>query len=198
MNSRGATPAESTTSPEFFEALYKEKGDPWNFAHAPYEQDRFHRIVATLTHRRYRRALEPGCSIGTLTEKLAPLCDHVDAFDFSPTAVAEAQRRCAGLPNVSLSCGQFAESIEVGRYDLLVLSEIGYYFEPERWRGLVTKLADNLMSGSTLLAAHWLGQSPDHVQSGDAVHESLRADQRLHLQHEERHPMFRIDRFVRH
>lgn len=186
----------SSTSPEFFEALYREKGDPWNFAHAPYEQDRYRRIIAALAHRRYAVALEPGCSIGALTEKLLPLCDKITAFDFSPTAVAQAERRCDS-PQVTFRCDKLDEFTDVGGFDLIVLSEIGYYFQPDLWHRVVQRLTEHMLPGTTVLAAHWLGQSSDHVQSGDAVHAALRAEPRLCLEHEERHPLFRIDRFLR-
>lgn len=185
-----------TTSPEFFESLYQQKGDPWNFAHAPYEQDRFQRIVAALAHRRYARALEPGCSIGTLTEKLLPLCDLVTAFDFSPTAVAQAKQRCPS-PRVEFHCDKLDENTAVQGFDLIVISELGYYFEPVRWQALVDLLTAGMASGTCLLASHWLGQSADHIQSGDEVHAALRAEPRLRLEHEEHHAMFRIDRFRR-
>ena len=38
-------------------------------------------------NRRYRRAFEPGCSIGALTRHLALICDQVEAMDIAPSAV---------------------------------------------------------------------------------------------------------------
>ena len=85
--------------PEDFERLYARSPDPWDFRTSPYEQGRFDAIIGTLGRERYARAFEPACSIGELTLRLARRCDHVDAIDLSPTAVAETQRRCreAGL-----------------------------------------------------------------------------------------------------
>ena len=186
-----------TTSPEFFEERYRNERDPWNFEHSEYEQDRFERIAQALAQRRYRHALEPGCSIGTLTVRLATLCDRITAFDLSPTAVTQARERCAGYPHVELRVAALDVATPVEAHDLIILSELGYYFSPEAWEALATDLASRMQQGTVLLASHWLGHSEEHVQHGDEVHRTLRAVPHLRLEHEERRPGFRLDRFVR-
>lgn len=185
------------SSPGFFEARYKQAKDPWNFSQDQYEQARFERIVAALSHRRYARALEPGCSIGTLTERLAKICEIVDASDFSPTATERARERCAALPNVRVTCAALSAKTQVSGYDLIVFSEIGYYFRASKWRSMVADLAASMDSGATILASHWLGQSNHHRQGGDEVHETLRAEPLLQLEYAERNTGFRLDRFTR-
>ena len=118
----------SPTSAEFFETMYAEREDPWEFASSQYERDRYAAIVRALGNRRYRRAFEPGCSIGILTPQLAAFCDRVEAMDISPTAAARARARCERLPNVQVLCGSLPEMIPDGEIDLVVFSEIGYYF----------------------------------------------------------------------
>ncbi|HLI75450.1 MAG TPA: SAM-dependent methyltransferase [Acidobacteriaceae bacterium] len=188
---------QSKTSADFFEDRYRKKADPWGFTFKEYEQNRFATIVAALSGKRYRRAFEPGCSIGTLTERLAPICDHIDACDFSPTAVDLARQRCAALPNVHLSCAALTGKTPLAGYDLILFSEIGYYFRLGKWRSMVAALATSMDPGATVLASHWLGHSDDHRIEGDQVHEVLRADPRLRLDFEQRHEGFRLDRFVR-
>lgn len=185
------------TSSGFFEARYKRARDPWNFAQNEYEQARFEKIVAALSHKRYARALEPGCSIGTLTERLATICDIVEASDFSPTAVERAKERCAALPNVQITCSALTAKTRVNGYDLILFSEIGYYFRLSRWRSMVADLVASMDSGATVLASHWLGHSDEHRQEGDEVHETLRAEPLLQLEYEQRNPGFRLDRFTR-
>lgn len=187
-----------TSTPAFFEAMYQENGDPWNFSSEPSELRRYDATVAALSHRRYKKAFEPGCSIGVLTERLARLCDSLDAIDFSPTAVAQAQKCCALLPNVRVSCASILEGIPTEGLDLLVLSEIGYYFSCEAWRTLAFSMIDPLREGSTILAVHWLGHSKDHTISGDQVHDILRSHPALTIEHSERHETFRLDRLVKH
>ncbi len=187
----------SKSSPGFFESRYKKQNDPWNFAGSEFEQGRFNKIVEALSGRHFHRAFEPGCSIGTLTERLATFCDAVDASDFSPTAVARAAERCAHLRNVHVTCQAFSDKTPLRGYDLVILSEIGYYFRLGKWRTTVAQLAASMDSGCTVLASHWLGHSRDHRLEGDQVHEVLRAEPLLQLEYEERNPGFRLDRFTR-
>lgn len=189
------------TSAAFFEAMFRGSSDPWNFAVDPYEQFRYNTILQALQPGPYRHAYEPGCSVGALTEKLATLCERVDACDVSPSAVAEAQARCGLLPGVALRVGSIRDAVNFGQYDLIVLSEIGYYFSSTEWGCLVAGLVDQMQPGAVLLASHWLGSSPDHVLSGDEVHALLTHPQLEH-EHAERHPDaarggFRLDRWRR-
>ena len=184
-----------TTSREFFEDKYKGGADPWSFASSEYERRRYEAILAALRARRYGRAFEPGCSIGVLTVGLADLCDQVEASDISPSAVAQALQRCAGMQNVHLTVGSLADALPAGEFDLIVLSEIGYYFGEAILVAIAGRLIKQLHAGGTLLAAHWLGQSKDHVLSGDRVHELLSGLPGLQLDLSERHEGFRLDRW---
>lgn len=185
------------SSAEFFEAKYQGNIDPWNFADSVYEQSRYRTIVTALSYRRYFRTFEPGCSIGILTEQLARISDAVLSTDLSPTAVLRAQQRCASLENVTIHCSSITEHPSTTDFDLVVLSEIGYYFTPEAWTVIAAELISPLRVGATVLAAHWLGVSSDHSMSGDRVHEILAANQLLRHEHGERHKAFRLDRWVR-
>ena|ERR1700760_2627953 len=187
---------ENTTA-EFFESLYAKHPDPWNFERSSYERGRYNAIIESIGRGRYGRAFEPGCSVGVLTESLARFCDHLDAMDISPTAVARSQERCRHLPNVTIRRGALPESMPDGKLDLIVFSEIGYYFDESELEGLTARLVHKLRHGSSLLAVHWLGVSSDHVLSGDRVHEIVRANPLLAIEEERRFPSFRLDRLVR-
>ena len=187
----------NTTSQEFFEAKYRENSDPWAFASNDYEQNRYSAILHALDHRRYRRAFEPGCSIGILTARLASICGRVDAIDISPTAVRRARQHCAHLSNVSIRCGSLPMDVPVGTFDLLVLSEIGYYFDRQELFQVGSHVAGRLEPSGVLLAVHWLGHSADHLLDGDSVHEILGRLDGLTLEYSERRVGFRIDQWVR-
>jgi SAM-dependent methyltransferase len=186
----------SPTSADFFETMYAEREDPWEFASSQYERDRYAAIVRALGHRRYRRAFEPGCSLGILTAQLAAFCDRVEAMDISPTAVERARLRCEALPNVQILCGSLPETIPNGEIDLVVFSEIGYYFTETQLSSAATELVKRMTPEGTFLAAHWLGSSPDHVLGGDHVHSILQAIPDLTLLQSERYPGFRLDRWT--
>lgn len=185
------------SSPAFFETKYRRKSDPWNFLKSPYECARYDAILNTLRGRHYHRVFEPGCSIGALTVRLASICDEIEAADFSPTAVKKARKRCENLSNVRIRCSSLSIEEDFGRFDLVVLSEIGYYFHAPEWRELSERCVATMNSGSTLLAAHWLGNSTDHQMSGDKVHDILASNASLRLEHSQRHECFRMDRWVR-
>lgn len=182
------------SSREFFEARYRAQEDPWSFATNQYELNRYERIVSSLSGSRYGSAFEPGCSVGVLTEKLAPLCRSVLATDLSPTALTRARQRCAPFKHVTFCC-EGLEETKPRAWDLLLLSEIGYYFTPHAWRQVARRLIAALPVGATVLASHWLGHSQDHSMHGDQVHAILRDRQDLHLTHSELHQDFRLDRW---
>ncbi|GAA3748783.1 nodulation S family protein [Terriglobus aquaticus] len=184
------------SSASFFEQKYRKTADPWNFEKSQYEQARYDAIIAALAGRRYHKAFEPGCSVGALTAKLLTVCDQVEAIDFAASAIATARQRNPD-PRAHFQVMSLPERLPLLGFDLIVLSEIGYYFTAEQWSEYVDSIVSTSAPGSTLIAAHWLGVSQDHRLSGDEVHATLRAHPNLHLQHEERHPAFRLDRLER-
>jgi SAM-dependent methyltransferase len=193
--------APDKSSAEFFEERYRDKGDPWDLANDSYEQARYDTIIRALAGKRYSYAYEPGCAVGALTVKLATICDRVDACDFSQTAVGQARQRCIDFPGVAVRCASMTDVAPIEKYDLLVLSEIGYYLTLTAWESLVLGIVDRMQPGAILLASHWLGRSPDHILTGDEVHACMQHPKLKH-EHAERHPDskdsgFRLDRWTR-
>jgi SAM-dependent methyltransferase len=192
----------SPTSREFFETMYQASDDPWSFASSPYELSRYAAILRALQHRRYTHAFEPGCSVGVLTAQLATICDRVDAMDISSTAVKQTRARCQHLPNVHTTCGTLPGFLPAGSFDLVVFSEIGYYFEEDALRTLAEHVVSRICTSGVLLAVHWLGSSKDHILTGDRVHEILGAVDGLNLVYSERTDQadasgYRLDRWQR-
>ena len=187
----------NTTSRAFFDAIYERSPDPWSFASSIYELGRYERTLQALPRSRYKRAFEPGCSIGVLTERLALICDEVEAMEISCSAVDRARQRCSTQTNVHIVCASMADQMPTGEFDLVVFSEIGYYFAESQLASLVDKLITQISRGGTFLAVHWLGSSPDHLLSGDNVHQVISNIKELSLEHSERHADFRLDRWVR-
>jgi SAM-dependent methyltransferase len=183
------------SSAAFFEAKYERDEDPWNFEGSSYEQSRYSATLDALEGRRWRSALEPGCSIGILTEGLASFCDRLLAIDFSVTAVRAAKRRCQHFTNVEVLCMELDGVPSFSDFDLIVLSEIGYYFTELKLLQLIRRIVTEMQPAATLLAVHWTGHSEDHEISGDAVHEILLAQPELRAIRSERHEGFRLDRF---
>lgn len=182
-----------TTSAEFFDAMYRRDSDPWNFTSSEYELGRYEDTVAVLSGRSFQRAFEPGCSIGVLTARLALICDRVEAIDISKIAIEQAQARCRHFPHVSIRSGELPQAMPPGKFELIVFSEIGYYFDEQKLTEIGGRFIRQMSPKGWLLATHWLGSSDDHLLSGDQVHETLKRLPGLQLIHAERHPKFRIE-----
>jgi trans-aconitate methyltransferase len=184
-------------SPAPFENRNRQPSDISRFSTAEYERDRCQTTMAALARRYYAEAYEPKCSSGELTAQLARVCAHVTATDIAPSAVARARQRCAHLHNVNIYRADIAQHEPVGGFDLIVLSERGYYFAPSDLIRAALKLCDSLASGGELVAVHWLGIGQDHVLHGDAVHSLLLANLPLQWLKGDRQRGFRMDSWLR-
>jgi protein-L-isoaspartate O-methyltransferase len=132
-----------------------------------------------LPDQRYGRGLEVGCSIGVLTAALAPRCDDLLAIDLAPAAVERARARLAGLDQVRVEVGDIGEAVPSGPFDLIVLSEVGYYLTLAHLRDVLNRLEAELAPGGTLVACHWRHHVGDYPLTGDQVHRVLARDTRL-------------------
>ena len=184
-------------SKEFFEEKYRADHDPWQFSSSSYELDRYGAIMRVLGTRQFDSAFEPGCSIGVLTDRLAERCRRLLAMDISPTAVALARERCARHPHVTVVEGTLPGDVPVDLFDLVIFSEIGYYFETDVLAEIRDALVGRLSSGGLLVAAHWLGVSKDHILSGDDVHRALGSCDSLKKTVSERHDGFLLEAWER-
>jgi SAM-dependent methyltransferase len=189
----------SRVSQAAFEEKYRRSGDPWNYTGSPYERDRYEHTLRSLMRTHYRRAFEPACSIGVLTAALAKRCDRVQAIDIAPSAVMMARELCANLPGVTICCADVAAQAPDGPFDLIVFSELGYYFEEAQLARIAESLSAALEAGGELIAVHWLGDSEDHLLHADQVHAILRGalTQSCTWIKGARHPGFRLDSWRR-
>ena len=118
-----------STPPEYFDAMYAGSRDPWSLSTRWYERRKHALTVAALTRDRYRSAFEPGCSVGALTSLLAPRCDRLLATDRVREAVLTARDRLGDRPGLRIERGTVPDGWPDGRFDLVVLSEVGYYLD---------------------------------------------------------------------
>jgi protein-L-isoaspartate O-methyltransferase len=112
--------APSRQSTAFFEARYGVSMDPWQFATSPYELNRYAVTLAALSRPAYRRAFEPGCSIGVFTAALASRVGHLSACDLSQTAVASATERCHQYRHIEIYQGDVRAVATGDMFDLIV------------------------------------------------------------------------------
>jgi trans-aconitate methyltransferase len=176
---------ENTTGRDFFEKMYRTTPDPWSFASSEYEQQRYATILDHVPIGRFHQAFEPGCSIGELTARLASRCGFVTAIDIAEAAIETARRQCGDVGNVDIYQGSLPDDLPQGPFDLVVFSELGYYFTEIELIDLALELVSRIEPGGELLAVHWTGVSPDHLLIGQQVHDVLREHLPMeHLVHE--------------
>jgi SAM-dependent methyltransferase len=157
-----------TVPQEYFNDLYAASPDPWGFSSRWYEERKYALTLAILPNARYRRAFEPGCSIGVLTAGLAQRCDALIASDPSVPALAAARGRVPA--HVELILGAVPDHWPDGALDLVVLSEVGYYLGVDDLERLVEKVAVSLDPDGHLVAVHWRPKVDDYPGDGAFVH----------------------------
>jgi predicted TPR repeat methyltransferase len=180
---------------EYFEELYAGSGDPWNFETSEYERNKYERTLAVLGERRFARALEAGASIGVFTEMLADHCDGLLAVDVSERAVVAARRRLSGRKHVLVERRTLPEEMPDGPFDLIVASEVLYYFPREEMLSTLRAFERELAQGGAMLAVHWRRETRTYPLQGDEVHELLVGHTRLHNSNSIVEPDYRLDLF---
>ncbi len=157
------------TPVSYFEGQYARGDDPWHLADRWYDRRKYELTVAALPRPRYRRAFEPGCSIGVLSELLAPRCDALLCADRARAAVGTAARRLDGLPQVTLQHMAVPEEWPVGSFDLVVLSELLYYFDSAARARVLGQSVDSLSDGGHLITVHWNHPVDEHTRTGREI-----------------------------
>lgn len=163
----------SSLPPGYFEDVYRANADPWDFATSPYEAAKYDATLASLPRDRYVNAFEIGCSIGVLTERLAPRCERLLAVDVVPDVLAQARQRCARFPHVRFAEMPVPAGFPDERFDLIVLSEVGYYWSSTDLHAAKTRIENALTSGGHLVLVHWTPFVHDYPLTGDQVHEAF-------------------------
>lgn len=171
----------------YFDALYADADDPWRYRERWYEQRKRDLTLAALPSPRYGCAYEPGCSIGELSACIAARVDSLLASDGSDAAVQRATARLAGEPNVRVEKRLLPEQWPDETFDLILFSELGYYFSSEALSVLIGKIRGSLSAGGVLLACHWRHGIEGCSLNGDGVHAQIHAEVGLHRlsQHQE-------------
>ncbi|TDT81528.1 LmbE family N-acetylglucosaminyl deacetylase [Arthrobacter sp. AG258] len=160
----------SQDAEEVFDVVHNGSADPWNYASSWYERRKRAITLAALPDETYERGLEVGCSIGTLTEDLAGRCRSLLAVDASGAAVRRATRRLDGNHGVRVEQRVVPGSWPRGTFDLLVVSEVGYYLAPGELADLWDRVEASLEPGGVLVLCHWRHPIDGWQLDGDTVH----------------------------
>ena len=163
-----------TIDRSYFEKLYADSSDPWNFEDSWYEQRKYDLTLAALPEQHYQRAFEPGCSIGVLSERLASRCTELVAMELIPSIARQARDRLHAYPRASVAEGSIPECWPAGPFDLVVLSEVAYYLTPEGLEQALAKLRESITVGGTVISVHYALQT-NYPLTGREVGETLRS-----------------------
>lgn len=180
-------PAAPTVGPEYFDDMYARHDDPWGFDSRWYEERKRAVLLAALPRSRYCAAFEAGCSTGALTAHLAERCDRVLAVDLALAALDRARRRLRGREHVELRRAMLPDDWPEETFDLVVLSEVAYYWGAgDLDRGLTAAVA-SLRTDGHLVACHWRHPVAEYPRDGDSVGAALaaRSDLVRLVRHEE-------------
>ena len=176
----------------YFRNVYAESEDPWRFETSAYEAEKYRATIEMLGDVKYRRGLEIGCSIGVLTLDLARSCDELVAVDIHEKPLIRARQRCASRTNVTFEHMTVPRDIPDGDFDLVVISEVGYYWSDAdlaRVRDLIVAYG----CGTTIQLVHYLPNVAEYLRDGDAVHEAFLRDERFASVRSRRAALYRID-----
>ncbi|MEP7762336.1 bifunctional PIG-L family deacetylase/class I SAM-dependent methyltransferase [Sanguibacter sp. 25GB23B1] len=171
---RAARASDAATLPQsFFDDFYSGRSDPWGFETRWYEERKRAVTLASLPRQRFTSGLEIGCSTGVLTAELVGRCDALVAVDIA-AAPLEAARDRVGDRATFL---QLATPHEwpAGRFDLVVLSEVGYYYGSDDLDALLDRVVGSLTADGVVVACHWRHPVAEYPSSGDAVHAAIAA-----------------------
>ena len=159
----------TSTDRQYFVDLYASDPDPWGFATSWYERRKYALTVDALPNERYRKAFEPGCSIGVLSELLAPRCERLLVTDIVSAVVEEASRRLETYSHVVVEKRAIPDWWPAEKFDLIVLSEIAYYFDAATLEAIMDQVIQSTEWDAHVLAVHWRGET-NYPLTGDQVH----------------------------
>ncbi len=173
---------------QWFEDFYGRHEDPWGFETRWYEKRKRAVLMAALPSERLGDVLEIGCATGLLTRDLAVRADSVVALDPVPSALRAARTRMGDVASVTFRVGQVPGDWPRGSYDTVVLSEVGYYLSVPDLARTIRLIEESLAPDGCLVACHWRHPVAAYPQTGDEVHDALRASPRWEstVRHEER------------
>lgn len=154
--------------------LHRREDDPWGVDSTWYERRKRALTIAALPRPAYTRTLEIGCSTGALAADLIERSQHLLALDASRAAVDAATERIGARPGVSVECRDLPAEWPPGEFDLVVVSEVGYFLSPRDLDLLVARVDAALSTDGDLVLCHWRHPVKGWPLDGPDVHDCFR------------------------
>lgn len=158
---------------DYFERLYAADEDPWRFRTSAYERAKYDDTLDALEGRRFGSGVEVGCSIGELTAILGVACDRLLGVDIAEAPLALARLHNAASPHLAFARMALPDETPPGRFDLIVLSEVLYYFAPADLARVAAWAKGALAPGGRVLMVHWPGEAADYPLGGNEAVEGF-------------------------
>ena len=165
---------EEDADDDALDELHRRESDPWATETSWYERRKRQLTLAALPRTSYQRGLELGCSVGVLAADLVERCRSLLAIDASRAAVAATSARIGSTPGVRVECRELPEEWPAGSFDLIVLSEVGYFLSPAGFDDLVGRIDASLEPGGDLVLCHWRHPVDGWPLDGPSVHDRVR------------------------
>lgn len=160
----------------YFDELYATHGDdPWGYHTRFYERRKRDVLLASLGCEHYGRVLECAAGNGVLAAALATRCDALLACDATPAAVAAARVTLASVAHAAVENRTLPDEFPSGRFDCVVVSEVGYYLTADELVRLSQLVVDALSPDGEVVLCHWRHPIAGCALTGDQVHAAFAA-----------------------
>lgn len=160
----------------YFSQMYQAHSDPYQVQSRWYELRKRDVLLAALPRKHYQLAYEPGCGTGTLSVLLAERCHQLICSDSSAEAVAIATQKLRHLSKVAIQQEYLPGDWPVahGQFDLIVLSEMLYFFDENQLHALIALCGKHLRADGTIVLCNWKHDFKQRVLATDYISERFR------------------------
>lgn len=182
----------------YFNWRYR-NADPYGLDSSDYEREKFDRVTRALGFKpRFESVLEIGCGEGKLTARLAPKADRILAVDISDLAIGRARKSLRGMDHVVIERRDIFSDAPSDTYELVVCSEVLFYFEPDQLPGVVEKVKERVRPGGYCLLVHARALADDTAGielkkfGARTIHEMFINDGRFITVTDDIQPLYRV------
>lgn len=182
----------------YFNWRYKSQ-DPYKVSVSGYELEKMDRAISSLGfEKKFGSILEIGCGEGEMTARLAAISGRTLATDISDMAIRRTREAASSFPNVDTQRLDLLTDEPPGQFDLVVASEVLYYFEKEQLPAILERVTSCVKNGGSLALIHARALADDDggVElknfGAKTIHEMFGKDPRYRIIHDDIQPAYRI------
>lgn len=129
-----------------------------------------------------------------LTSQLARRCDRLLAVDSVAAALSQARTRCRGYPGLRFELMEVPKQLPDGPFDLLVLSEVVYYWSVVDLERMAAFAMQAVEAGGDIVLVHWTGETDYPLTGDEAAQLFIDATASCtRIVHQHRAELYRID-----